>query len=161
VQSFAQFMEERTPFLLRRAWLLTQHPQDAEDLTQETLLKVHQRWRQVSRSEDVNAYTNRMLVNCHIDAARGRHLDVVALENVAEPSVEDTAGLLVDRDLVDRMLADLPPRQRVIVILRYLDQLDTAEISSLLDIAESTVRSSLARALGLLREIAESHNIGG
>lgn len=153
---YASFMQEQTPRLLRLAWVLTGNRQDAEDLTQETLLRLHRRSKRVSAAENMTAYANRVMVNCHLDRHKERRPEIVSLIDSDAPADDSTAN--VDNRLaLHDALAKLPNRQRTIVVLRYYEQLSTKEIGNLMSIEESSVRSDLARALTALESTVADH----
>jgi DNA-directed RNA polymerase specialized sigma24 family protein len=60
------------------------------------------------------------------------------------------------RDALVRLLTQLPPRQRAVVVLRYCEQLTEAETAALLGCSAGTVKSAASRALQRLRELARS-----
>jgi RNA polymerase sigma factor (sigma-70 family) len=60
---------------------------------------------------------------------------------------------LVARDAVSAALASLPPKQRAVVALRYLEDLSEAETASTLDISVGTVKAHASRGLDRLREV--------
>jgi DNA-directed RNA polymerase specialized sigma24 family protein len=57
------------------------------------------------------------------------------------------------RDALVRVLRELPPRQRTVVVLRYWEQLTQAETAELLGCSEGTVKSTASRGLARLREL--------
>ena len=59
------------------------------------------------------------------------------------------------RDALVRMLVQLPPRQRAVLVLRYWEQLSEAETAAVLGWPEGTVKSAASRGLRRLRELAE------
>jgi len=148
-RDFDRFMQERTPHLLRLARVLTRNRQDAEDLTQEALLRLHTQWKRVSAAADMTRYANRVMVNCHLDRQKRAGAEIVGLVDEGAPRVDPTSR--VDERLAIReALTRLPGRQRTIVVLRFYEQLTTREIGDLMGIEESSVRSGLARALDTL-----------
>ena len=99
-----------------------------------------------------HAYVRRMVVNEHLSWRR-RHRRLVAHAQLDDllPSVPDHAAQHAERlDLLERV-GRLPARQRAAVVLRYYEELDDAEIASVLGCSTSTVRSNIARALATLR----------
>jgi RNA polymerase sigma factor (sigma-70 family) len=63
----------------------------------------------------------------------------------------DTVDL---RDMLVRLLRQLPPRQRAVIVLRYWEQRTEAETAALLGCSEGTVKSAASRGLRQLRELA-------
>lgn len=149
---FENFARERGAGLLRTAFLLTGNQQDAEDLAQDTLVKVHLRWKQVAASENRIAYVNRMLTNHFLSGKRkrsGRLLPLSGRDEVGEHP--DFADQLTERDALAQALQQLPKRERATVVLKHYLRLDNHEVAVAMDIAESTVRSALSRGVEKLR----------
>ena len=68
--------------------------------------------------------------------------------------VADQADTVADRDLPNRALARLPPRQRTVLVLRYDNDLSEMEIAGVLGCSVGTVKSQASRGLARLREVA-------
>jgi RNA polymerase sigma-70 factor (sigma-E family) len=148
--TFDDFVVGRGPALLRFACVLTQDSWLAEDLVQVALLKAHRRWNRVVRIEHPEAYVRRIVVNEFVSWRRRRSSGEFPLL-VPEVEQADGADALLERDLVWRILAQLPRRQRVVLVLRYYEALSDAEIATALGCAEGTVRSLASRAFEALR----------
>ena len=151
---YEQFVTEQAPVLLRLAFVLTGDRHRAEDLTQTTLLDAHRRWRRVSGARHPDAYVRRMLVNAHVEWHRRRSASEVPTDLEPERTAAlapDHADAVASRDEVRTMLAGLPSRARTVLVLRYLADVDDAEIADMLGISASTVRATATRALATLR----------
>jgi RNA polymerase sigma-70 factor (sigma-E family) len=148
----AVFVAARYPAMLRSAFLLCGSQTDAEDLAQDALVRVVQRWGRVSRSDDPVAYANRILLNTFLSGRRRRWHGEVA--HAAPPERPDAAGgygAVDDRDALRRALMGLPPRQRAAVVLRHHQQLSEADAAALLGCSVGTVKSLTSRGLAALR----------
>jgi RNA polymerase sigma-70 factor (sigma-E family) len=136
---FALFFSEAHRPMLSLAYLLTGSKTQAEEAVQHCFAKVFERW---TRIDDPAAYLRRAVVNrC---ASWHRHRAVVRRTQSAvatDESYNDHPDEL--RDVLDA----LPPRRRAVVILRFYEGLDTAEIAGTLAVSEGTVKSTLHRAL--------------
>lgn len=152
--TYEEFANSRLTAMLRFAVMLTGDPHVAQDLVQETMVRVQLNWRRVSRADSPERYARRMLVNQYLDWRRGSWFRRVLLRNeVPEPPTRprDHAEENAERDQVWSWLERLPRRQRAALVLRYYEDLPDAEIAEVLGCAVGTVRSSISRALATLR----------
>ena len=158
--TYEEFADSRLGALLRYAVMLTGERHTAEDLVQETMVRVQLNWRRVAASDSPDGYVRKMLTNQFIDLRRGSWLRRVLLRAEPDPvraEQSDHAAETAERDRVWGMLAKLPRRQRAAVVLRFYEDLPDAEIAEVLGCAVGTVRSSISRALTTLRaELVEA-----
>ena len=146
---FDEWVAARGAALLRFACLVTGDRHDAEEAVQAALANVWRRWDRVRAARDVDQYVRRAVVNAHISGwRRGRRESPVA--EIHRDAADPTERLSRD-DLVWRVCAALPTRQRAAVVLRFYEDLDYPEIAAVLDISEATARSHVHRGLAALR----------
>lgn len=152
--TYEEFVEARIQALLRYAVMLTGDPHTAQDLVQETMIRVQVKWKKVLASAAPERYVRRMLTNAYVDLRRGSWLRRVVLraEPVEPPAVADHADAAVDRDQMWFWLGRLPRRQRAALVLRYYEGLSDGEIAEAMNCAVGTVRAHISRALATLRE---------
>ena len=145
---FAEFVVARQAALLRTAYLLTGHAQDAEDLVQTTLVKVVPHWRRIA--DNPEPYVRRVLVHGNVSRWRRRRWreesTAVLPESLADAPDHD------ELMAVRAALAGLAPRQRAVLVLRYYDGLSEADIATTLGIAPGTVKSQARDGLARLRQ---------
>jgi RNA polymerase sigma-70 factor (sigma-E family) len=137
----------RTAFLLCGDWHL------AEDLTQDTLVRIYAVWSRVSASGTPDAYATRTLINCRRATARRPWRRERTTDAVPEHPGAPPADAYDDRDVLLRALAVLGDSQRVIVVLRYWEDLSIDEVAHALGVSEGTVKSQSARGLARLRDL--------
>lgn len=152
--TYEEFADARLAALVRYAVMLTGDPDQAQDLVQDTMVRVQLNWRRVQRADSPERYVRRMLTNQYIDWRRGSWMRRVLLwaepqDNVA--AIIDHAQVNAERDQIWCWLAQLPRRQRAVLVLRYYEDLPDAEIAEILGCAIGTVRASISRALATLR----------
>ena len=151
---FQAYMAARWPVLVRTAFLLTGDRFLAEDLAQTALTRVYASWRRVRRADDVDAYVRRVLVNANSGRFRKRrvaeHLVAVPQDGRSHAPHEP----LAERSALMAALAELPPRQRAVVVLRYWEDLSEREVASVLGCSTGTVKSQASKALARLRNSA-------
>jgi len=152
--TYEEFVHSRLQSLLRYAVMLTGDPHTAQDLVQETMIRVQVKWRRVVKADQPERYVQRMLTNAYIDLRRGSWLRRVTLfAEPAEPRERDVdhAEHNAARDEMWVQLATLPRRQRAALVLRYYEGLPDSEIAEVLGCAVGTVRAHISRALATLR----------
>jgi RNA polymerase sigma-70 factor (ECF subfamily) len=86
------------------------------------------------------------------EARRSRRWFHKSLDDTAEPVAEPLTNDLLRDETVWRMVARLPEIPRMVVILRYQEDLGPAEIAEALSLPLATVKSHLQRSLAVLRE---------
>jgi RNA polymerase sigma-70 factor (sigma-E family) len=148
--AFTEFVRSHGDRLLRLARLLVPNTADAEDLLQAALLRLARHWSRGLVSPQ--GYVRIALVNLAKDRGRRRHLVAVPVES--DPGVTvgvDHADAIASRAQLDQLLAALPPRQRITVVLRVLDGLSEAETAQAMGCAPGTVKSNLSRGLDKIR----------
>lgn len=151
---FRAFVEANGATLLHAARLLTGDHHRGEDLVQTALTRVYLKW---GRIDAPLPYARRALVNAHIDQTRRRwwgERPTETLPDTAETGAETTAS--DSRDQLRRMLAELPPKDRAVIVLRYYCDLSERDTADTLGLPVGTVKSSCARALARLRVEATS-----
>jgi RNA polymerase sigma-70 factor (sigma-E family) len=157
-QAFTAFVRDQGDGLLRYAHLLTADRVDAEDVLQVALTRVARHW---SRPLDApEAYTRAAILNIVRDRSRRRHLVPVPSIAGDDRAVTgaDHSEALAARTRVEELLGDLPPQQRVTVVLRIIEGLSVAETAQALGCSEGTVKSNLARGLDKLRHTLGAHD---
>ena len=163
---FERFVDGCARDLLRTGYLIAWDLAEAEDLVQETLLRVARHWPRVREMDQPVAYARRILINLAIGdtkrRSRRRHeLDPVAgaqLEaHVDKASARLSGGTFELRAELFDALARLPPRQRAVLVLRYFEDLSEAQTAQTLGCSLGTVKSTASRGLARLRETLEAN----
>jgi RNA polymerase sigma-70 factor (sigma-E family) len=151
-----RFLAAHGDRLLRIAVALTGSRADGEDLLQAALERLLPRWRTIA-ADAAASYVRRTLYNLAADGWRRRgawRRAFMLLRTQDATSGTDAVAEVDLRDALVRLLAQLPPRQRAVIVLRYWEQLTEAETAALLGCSAGTVKSATSRALQRLRELA-------
>src|SRR5580700_11170818 len=158
-RQFEGFAAEASDTLLRTGYLMTGDARDAEDLVQETFLRVARRWNQVRSMDHPAAYARRILINLVLQDAerRSRQEAELAQQHAGiDAADQDAARALrhVD-DLAEFRwaLAQLTARQRAVLVLRYWADLPVREVADILGSSRGTVTGTASRAADRLAEI--------
>ena len=159
--AFVEFAHASRDRLGRTAYLLCGDWDQASDLVQEGLVRVYVRWPRLVRHGGELAYARKAVVSAFLDHKRRRSSTERPQE--ADPTTasgEDVARAVATRVALMAALADLPPRQRACVVLRYFEDLSVADTAALLGCTEGTVKSQTSRALFSLRSMFEESPYG-
>ncbi|GAA2350660.1 RNA polymerase subunit sigma-24 [Catellatospora methionotrophica] len=162
--TYEEFVNSRLGALARYAVMLTGDQHTAQDLVQETMVRVQLNWRRVARADVPERYVKRMMINQYTDWRRGSWLRRVFLRPDADQAVAvpvDHAQRTADRDQIWSVLATLPRQQRAALVLRYYEDLPDVEIAEMLGCTVGTARGYISKALTRLRESAERLSLGG
>jgi RNA polymerase sigma-70 factor (sigma-E family) len=160
---FERFVEASADRLLRAASLITWDLAEAEDLVQECFLRVARRWPRVRKMDHPTAYARTVLVHLALDAGKHRtrrraelaEAAAVALDQHQDDAAVRVLGHVEALADMTQALAELPPRQRVALVLRYFEDLSEADTAEAMGCSVGTVKSTTSRALERLRRIVE------
>jgi RNA polymerase sigma-70 factor (sigma-E family) len=149
---FAAFVREHTRALLRTAYLLTGDANAAEELVQDTLVRLYPKWDRVERADVPLAYVRRSLANAFVNQQRRASRREFAYAEVPD-RVDDRDDFrqIVERDEIWNRLATLPDRQRAALVLRFFEGVSDDDAADALGCRVGTVRSLISRGLATLR----------
>jgi RNA polymerase sigma factor (sigma-70 family) len=141
-------LAERGDRLMAIAIALCGNRADAEDLLQAALERMLRHRPGVTL--DIEAYLRRTLYNLAADGWRRRgawrrKIPLLRAEHRAAAGADGTAAVDL-RDMLVRLLIQLPPRQRAVIVLRYWEQLSEAEAAEVLGCSEGTIKSAATTA---------------
>lgn len=143
---FERYVEQRSPRLLRTAYLLCRDWATAEDLLQTALAKAWLAWRRVGTAPD--PYVYRIISNSHASWWRRRWWGGVATGEL--PDSAHAAVEIGTQDALRAAMTALPVKQRIVIVLRYFEDLTDEEIAVIVGCSVSAVRSQASRALAKL-----------
>lgn len=148
---FEEFVVARSPRLVRTAYLLTGDRDLAQDLVQTALARTWPHWHRV-RDNQPEAYVRTVMVRLQASLWRRKWRGEVPTDVLPEPcSGAAPTDAVNDRVVLAKALALLPPGQRQIVVLRYVDDLSVDQVASIVGVAPGTVKSQSAKGLARLR----------
>jgi len=148
---FEEFAQVRAPELSRAAWLLTGNPHSAEDLVQETLARVYERWPRVRRTDNPVAYTHTVMFRRYVDTWRRRSRTELLLPQLPEAPASAVPDVGLRLTLV-AALRELGAVDRAVLVQRFLLDLDVDTVADNLHLSNQAVRSRSSRALARVRD---------
>ena len=157
---FEEYVSARGQELVRLGFTVSGDYQRAEDLAQIALMQAFRSWRKVRKADDPHHYVRRILINEYLSMTRRRSFSEAPTADLdPQRTVPDHASDIANSDDLWRALAALTARERVVLVLRYYQDLDDQTIADVLGIKPSSVRATASRAVAALRKARESHRV--
>lgn len=151
--AYSEFVLSRQGRLRRAAYLMCGDADQAEDLLQEALIALAEKWEKV---EHPDAFVRAVIYRQRVSWWR-RNRREVAVEQLPDPGVEDGAERRAREAEVHDLLRSLPPRQRAALVLRYFEDLTEAQAAEVMGVAVGTVKSLSHQAIARMREELAEH----
>lgn len=168
---FGAIMAHYEPYVLGLLMRMAPNRAQAEDLCQETFLKVLKGLNRFKGGSELKTWIFRVAHNVAFDSFRSPESRADSLDALAEDGMQDPvahAPLPSDnvdegamRQAVEKALGNLPRTQREVLHLLYWEELSVADIAKVLDIPEGTVKTHLFRGRKALRRDAALLLAGG
>ncbi len=163
-----EFLNIVMPFkdkVFRLAKRLLVSTEEAEDATQEVLLKLWNNKKKIQEYKNVEAFSMTMTKNYCFDKLKSKQAQNLKL---VHSNYEDNQTALQKQvelndsvNWVGRIIEALPEQQRMIIQLRDVEEYDYDEIAKMLDMNQTAVRVALSRARKTIREkLTNTHNYG-
>lgn len=157
---FLQLADRELARSFRTAGYILGNAADAEDVTQDAILKAWKAWPTLRDPERFGPWFERILVNTCLDRIRRRHgVRLVDLDAGPALAGADPFAANLARDEIGHALDALPPEQRVVVVLRFWRDLSLAEIAEQLRLPLGTVKSRLYYGMRAMRSVLESPDL--
>lgn len=163
-QAYAHIINKYNNRLYATILRMTRDPQQAEDLVQDAFIKVYLQLDKYEEQGSFSSWFYRVAINHCLDEFRKKRYKMTHVEmNDAYLSNHQHPEVIFlqqekNRQL-ERLIGTLPEDERLIILLRYVNELSYKEISELIDVPLSTVRNKLHRAKIKMR--AEVKREGG
>ncbi|MEW2385893.1 SigE family RNA polymerase sigma factor [Micromonospora sp. NPDC047707] len=152
IEGYREYVGARLEPLRRTAYLLCGDWHTADDLASTALVKLLRHWRRVSVMDSPDAWLRRTLLRVWLDERRRPWRREAAWAQVPDAAVRSGSDGTADRLTLLALLAELPPRRRAVLVLRYFCDLSVEETARELGCTAGTVKSQTARAIDALRE---------
>jgi RNA polymerase sigma-70 factor (ECF subfamily) len=151
-QAFASLVHTHQDMVFSLLWHMLDEEAVAEEIAQDVFLEMHKHLPGIESPEHLARWLRMVAGRRGIDEIRRRRFrSAKAVEDCPEPRTEARSGDPFLERRVRNLLSKLPARHRAIVVMRFQEDLDPADIAGELDIPVSTVKSTLHRALSMLR----------
>jgi RNA polymerase sigma-70 factor, ECF subfamily len=150
--AFAALVREHQAMVFGMACNFLHSRAQAEELAQDVFLALHQNLSRVESARHLVFWLRRVTSNRCIDAVRNAHRRrEIPMDGLAEPEVPPRVGDPLLGDLLRSLVNELTPDARMVVTLRFQEDLDVSEIAAVVDMPVNTVKSHLRRSMEALR----------
>ena len=153
---FAELVREHQAMVFSIALRFLRDRAVAEELAQDVFLRLYRELPRLETPDHVKFWLRKVVVNRAMDYVRSVHRRrEVALEEVSEPTLAAGGRDPLLETSVRKLVASLPNEARMVIVLRYQEEMEPHEIAELLGLPLATVKSRLRRSLVLLRAKAQ------
>ncbi len=151
--AYRQIVKDYGNNLLRTCFLMLGSVEEAEDVVQETFVKVFEKIEGFRENSGLYTWIYTIALNLSRDRLRKKR-DVLVLEDewIGNDDVESHVEDNIDRELLKKELFKLHPMYMEVMVLFYFEERSIKEISTLLDEKEGTVKSRLSRGRNILKD---------
>ena len=163
-----EFVQLTTPFkdkVFRLAKRLLTSTEEAEDATQEVLVKLWSKNGSLDGFNSVEAFAMTMTKNYCLDQLKSKRAGNLKIVHTnftdREPSLDKKVEDIDSLNWVERIINQLPEQQRLLIQMRDIEQYEFSEIAKITEMNETAIRVALSRARKTIREImTKTHNYG-
>ncbi len=150
--TFAAAIEMHKAMVYSIGWHFLRDRALAEELGQDVFLELHRHWDSIKSPAHMLFWLRKVTSRRAIDEVRKRKIRLeTSLEETGEPTVLERVHDAFLSSYLERMVASLPEKQRMAIVLRYQEGMELEEIAEVLEMKTSTVKTQIFRALELLR----------
>ena len=150
--AFAVIVREHQSMVFGLAFHFLQTQAEAEELAQDVFLALHQNLSRVQSARHLIFWLRRVTSNRCIDKVRSAHRRrELPMEDLHEPHALPRLSDPLLEDLLHTLVGELTPDARMVVTLRFQEDLDLSEIAAIVDMPLNTVKSHLRRSMDALR----------
>lgn len=168
--AYNQLLRHYEAYLYRICYNYTRNKEEALDMMQEVFIKIFRGLRTFDESRPLLPWLKRIAINTLIDHSNKRQLAETSLDsnwsvenennqNASPQSYLATATNIEEQvienetlNIIDKLILELPEKHRIVLILRYNEDMSYDEIASALDWPLGTVKNNIYRARKMLRQ---------
>lgn len=159
--AFGEIVREHQSMVYSLALHFLRNPSMAEDVAQEVFLDLYRNLPAIKSGAHLRFWLRKVACHRSIDRARRKQTDgMLSLEDAPEPAAADQDFDPLLRKKLWKLVGSLPEKPRMALILRYQEEMELQEIAEVMEMPLNTVKSTIDRALGVLRTKL-SRSMGG
>jgi RNA polymerase sigma-70 factor (sigma-E family) len=151
-QQYIDYVTARLPALRRVAHLLCGDGHRADDIVQNAITRLYVHWRKARAADNLDAYVRAIVVRTFLNEQRTGWLARVRLVHDMPDQLAPPGPDVETSQVLHAALRRVPPRQRAVLVLRFLYDLPVAEVAEILGCSAGNVKSQTAHGLATLRK---------
>lgn len=151
--AYRQLVDEYGNKLLRTCYLILKDREEAEDVVQETFIKVFKKIDTFKEKSGLYTWIYSIALNLSRDKMRIKQDTLTLIDEwIGNDDVESHVEMKIDRELLRKEIFEMNSLYREVLVLFYFEEFSIKEISNLLNEKEGTIKSKLSRGRNILRE---------
>jgi len=171
-EAFNDLLSRYENYLYQLCYGFTRDKEEALDIMQEIYIKIFRSLHRFDENRPFLPWLKKIALNTFLNYRRDfRKEPQLSLEAdsgdayslsetlAGKENTEETALCGTTREVIDTLLKQLPPHYRIVLVLRYLEEMSYDEIARTLEQPLGTVKNSLFRARNMLRKIMEEYGL--
>jgi RNA polymerase sigma-70 factor (sigma-E family) len=158
-QEYVEYVTARMAALRRLAYALCGDRHRADDIVQQAITRLYTHWGRASRADNIDGYVRTILVRAYLDEKRLAWATRVRLSTSPPERPAPEGADLDDRAMLQRALAQVPPRQRAVLVLRFVYDLPVEDVAAALGCSPGTVKSQTSHGLAALRRLLGARSL--
>ncbi|HZM82188.1 MAG TPA: SigE family RNA polymerase sigma factor [Candidatus Limnocylindrales bacterium] len=148
---YTEYVTAQLEQLRRLAYALCQDAHRADDLVQEAITKLYLNWHNIHKIVNLDRYVRAIVVREFLNTQRLGWARRVRLSDKPPEGSSPAAASVEDRLVLQAALKQMPPRQRAVVVLRFMCDLSVEDVADILGCSDGTVKSQTSAGLNTLR----------
>ena len=148
------FIRDYQNDMYRFAYSYVKNREDALDIIQESTVKAIASAKSLKDISCIKAWIFKIIVNEVYQFFRDsrRHTEDIDIESMEQESYTDQMTEYINKETMLKEVMNLDEKYRIIIVLRYFEEMQIREIGNILDISQNTVKSRLYKALYILKQ---------
>lgn len=152
-KTISNIIEDNLDYFVRFAYYRLGNREEAEDLVYDAVLRFLEKKPDDIAIGRVRSYLFKMVYNHCLDRARAKKRVSVSIDRIDIADITADTFDLEDADRINACIGTLPPREADIIRMNVVDNLSFVEISGILSIPQSTVKSRYRSGMDKLRKL--------
>jgi RNA polymerase sigma-70 factor (sigma-E family) len=151
-ESYTEYVTARLPVLRRIAFLLCGDEHRADDIVQNAITRLYVHWRKARVAENLDAYVRTIVVRTFLNEQRTGWFSRTRLMGEPPEELAPPGPDVETSQVLHAALRRVPPKQRAVLVLRFLYDLPVVEVAGILGCSTGNVKSQTSHGLAALRK---------